>query len=211
MKLQKIGGFSSIVSAFLMVIFLVFILLVFPRLGLVELSDWFDPVKGLDAGRASPTTFFLFNLELILWSIALILIVLALRERMQASAPILMRIAVIGVSITCALWLAAALIVSVGMPSIVSAQDASAFRAMMVVYFGLSNTGDFALGWALLLIGWAALKTKGLPRMLSYFSVLNGVVMIFNFVGGPIIIMISMLLSFVFLLWLGIVLLRSKS
>ena len=211
MKLQKIGGFSSIVSAFLMVIFLVFILLVFPRLGLVELSDWFDPVKGLDAGRASPTTFFLFNLELILWSIALILIVLALRERMQASAPNLMRIAVIGVSITCALWLAAALIVSVGMPSIVSAQDASAFRAMMVVYFGLSNTGDFALGWALLLIGWAALKTKGLPRMLSYFSVLNGVVMIFNFVGGPIIIMISMLLSFVFLLWLGIVLLRSKS
>ena len=210
MKLQKIGGFSSIGSACLMVIFLVFILLVFPRLGLVELSDWFDPVKGLDAGSASPTTFFLFNLELILWSIAYILIVLALRERMQASAPNLMRIAVIGVSITCALWLAAGLIGIVGMPSIVSAQDASAFRAMMGVYFGLSTAGDFALGWALLLIGWAALKTKGLPRMLSYFSVLNGVVMIFDFVGQPI-MMVSMLLSIVFYLWLGIVLLRSKS
>ena len=193
-----------------MVIFLVFILLVFPRLGLVELSDWFDPVKGLDAGSASPTTFFLFNLELILWSIAFILIVLALRERMQASAPNLMRIAVIGVSITCALWLAAVLIVTVGMPSIVSAQDASAFRAMMVVYFGLSTAGDFALGWALLLIGWAALKTKGLPRMLSYFSVLNGVVMILDFVGQPI-MMVGMLLSIVFFLWLGIVLLQSKN
>jgi hypothetical protein len=193
-----------------MVIFLVFILLVFSRLGLVGPSDWIDPVKCLDARSASPTTFFLFNLVVILWSIALILIVLALRERMQASAPNLMRIAVIGVSITCALWLAAGLIGIVGMPSIVSAQDASAYRAMMGVYFGLSTAGDHALGWALLLIGWAALKTKGLPRMLSYFSVLNGVVMILDFVWQPI-MMVSMLLSIVFSLWLGIVLLQSKN
>jgi len=210
MKLQKIGGFGSIVSAFLMVIFLVFLLVVFPRLGLVELSDWFDPVKGLDAGSASPTTFFLFNLEVILWSIAFILIVLALRERMQASAPNLMRIAVIGVSIACALWLAAGLIGIIGMPSIVSAQDASAFRAMMGVYFGMSTAGDFAMGWALLLIGWAALKTKGLPQMLSYFSVLSGVVMILDFVVHPL-MLVSLMLGVVFCLWLGIVLLRSKS
>ena len=211
MKLQKIGGFGSIGSAFLLAVFLVFLLLVFPRLGLVEPSDWYDPVRGLDAGSASPTTFFLFNLVVILWSIALILVVLALRERMQASAPNLMRIAVIAVSITCALWLAAGLIVIVGISSIVSAQDASAFRVMMVMYFGLSTAGDFALGWALLLIGWAALKTKGLPRILSCFSVLIGVVLIINFVVHHPLMMVSMLLSIVFFLWLGIVLLRSKS
>lgn len=210
MKLQKIGGFGSIANAILLVIFLVILLLVFPHLGLVGPSDWNDPVKGIDAGSASPITFFLLNLERILWSIAFILIVLALRERMQASAPTFIRIAVIGVSITCALWLAAGLIGIVGMPSIVSAKDASAFRAVMAMSFGLNTAADHALGWALLLIGWAALKTRGLPRILSYFSVLKGVVMILEFAVQPL-MFVGMLLGIVFYPWLGIVLLRSKS
>ena len=209
MKLQKIGGFGSIGSAFLCAICLVILLLVFPRLGLVEPRDWNDPVKGFDAGSASPITFFILNLEFILWSIAFILIVMALRERMQASAPTLMRIVVIGVSITCALWLAAGLIGIIGMPSIVSAKDASAFRAVMAMSLGLSTAGDTALGWALLLIGWAALKTKGLPRILSYFSILKGVVMILEFAVQPL-MLVGLLLGIVFYPWLGIVLLRSK-
>lgn len=98
----------------------------------------------------------------------------------------------------------------VGMPSIVSAKDASAFRAVMAMSLGLSTAGDTALGWALLLIGWAALKTKGLPRILSYFSVLKGVVMILEFAVQPLMI-VGLLLGIVFYPWLGIVLLRSKS
>ena len=116
MKLQKVGGSGSIGTAILLVIALVIMLFVFPHLGLVGPSDWFDPVKGLNAASTSPITFFLFNLVNILWSIAVILIVLALRERMQASAPNLMRIALIGVSIACALWLSGGLIGIVGMP-----------------------------------------------------------------------------------------------
>jgi len=73
MKLQKIGGIGSIASAILCAICLVFFLLVFPRLGLVGPSDWIDPVKDIAAWSASPITFFLFNLEFILWSIAFIL------------------------------------------------------------------------------------------------------------------------------------------
>jgi len=210
MKLQKIGGFGSIGSAFLCAIYLVILLLVFPSLGLVGPSDWNDPVKGLDAGSASPITFFLLNLESILWSIAFILIVLALRERMQASAPNLMRIAVIGVSITSALSLAAGLIGIVGMPSIVSAKDASAFRAVMAMFFGLITAADHALGWALLLSGWAALKTAKLPKILSYGLVIKGVVMILEFTAQPL-TLVGLLLGIVFWPWLGIVLLRSKS
>jgi len=210
MKLQKVGGFGSIGTAILLVIALVIMLFVFPHLGLVGPSDWFDPVKGLNAASTSPITFFLFNLVNILWSIAVILIVLALRERMQASAPNLMRIALIGVSIACALWLSGGLIGIVGMPSIVSAKDVSAYRAAMGVLFGLFSTGDHAMGWALLLIGWAALRTGGLPRILSYFSVLKGIFMILQFVAQPLMV-VEMLLGIVFYLWLGIVLLRSKS
>jgi hypothetical protein len=210
MKLQKIGGFGSIASALLSAIFLVFLLFLLPRLGLVGPSDWIDPVKCIAAGSASPITFFLLNLEYIFWSIAFILIVLALRERMQTSAPNLMRIALIGVSISCALWLAAGLINIVGMPSIVSAKDASAYRAVWGVYFGLSIAGDHALGWVLLLIGWAALKTRGLPRILSYLSVLLGIIGILEFAVQPF-MFVFLFLGIVWGLWLGVVLLRSKA
>jgi hypothetical protein len=210
MKLQKIGGFASIVSAVVCAICLVFLLLVFPLLGLVGPSDWIDPVKEIAAGSASPITFFLFNLEYILWSITLILIVLALRERMQASAPNLMRIVVIGASISCALWLATGLIAIVGTPSIVSAKDVSANRAVMGVFLGLSNAGDHALGWVLLLIGWAALKTRGLPRILSYLSVLAGIIGILQFAVQPL-VFATLFLGIVWGLWLGVVLLRSKA
>jgi hypothetical protein len=59
MKLQKIGGFGSIGSAFILAIFLVIVGLVFPRLGLVGPSDRMDPIKGIDAESASPISFFL--------------------------------------------------------------------------------------------------------------------------------------------------------
>jgi len=210
MKLQKIGGYGSIGNAILLVIALVIIFIVAPRLGLVGQSDWNDPVKNLDAMSTSPITFFILDLETILCSIAYILIVLALRERMQASAPNLIRIAVIAVSITCALWLATGLIGIVSMPSIVSAKDASAFRAVKAMHFGLGTAGYFGLGWTLLLIGWAALKTRGLPRILSYLSVLAGIVGILEFAVQPL-MFVALLLGIVWGLWLGVVLLQSKS
>jgi hypothetical protein len=210
MKLQKIGGVGSIGSAFLAAIYLVFFLLVFPSLGLVGPSDWIDPTKCIAAWSASPITFFLLNLGFILLSIAFIMIVLALRDRMQASAPNLMRIAVIGVSISCALWLAGGLIGIIGMPSIVSAKDASAYRAVMGVYLGLSIAADHALGWVLLLIGWAAVKTSGLPRILSYLSVLVGIVGILEFAVQPF-MFVFLFLGIIWGLWLGVVLLRSKA
>ena len=210
MKLQRIGGVSSIGSAFLCAIYLVFFFLVFPRLGLVRPSDWIDPVKNFAAWSASPITFFLINLEFILWTIAFVLIVLALRERMQTTAPNVIGIVVIGISIACALWLAVGLIGIVGMPSIVSAKDASAYRAVMGVYLGLSIAADHALGWVLLLIGWAALKTRVLPRILSYLLILYGIVAIFEFAVHPF-MFVGVILGIIWGVWLGVVLLRSKA
>ena len=210
MKLQKIGGFGSIGSAFLVAIFLVIVGLVFPRLGLVGPSDRMDPIKGIAAESASPITFFLLNLVLILCGIAFVLIILALRERMQANAPNVMRLALIGVSIAFALWLASGLIGIVGMRPIVSAKDASAYRALIGVYFGLVIAGDHAVGWALLLIGWAALKIRALSQILSYLSVLVGIVFILDFAAKPL-MPVSLFLCILWNVWLGVVLLRSKS
>jgi hypothetical protein len=209
MKLQKIGGYGSLGSVLVTAIFLAIVLLVFPRLGLVGPSDRMDPIKGIDAGSASPLPFFLLNLDFILWAMSIIPISLALRERMQSGAPNLMGLAVIGVSIAYAFLFASGIIGIVGMPSIISAKDAAAYRSFIGVYFGLVIAGDHAVGWSLLLIGWAALKTKSLPRILSYLSILIGIIMILEFVVLPF-MMLSLFLWVIWSFWLGVVLLRGK-
>ena len=189
---------------------MVIIAFVFPRLGLVGPADRMDPIKGMNAESASPITFVLFNLDLILWGMAFVLIILALRERMQPKTPNLMRLAVIGVSTTYAAMLATGLIGILGMPSIVTAKDASAYRAFMGIYFGLMVLGDHAAGWAVLLSGWAALKTRSLSRIFGYFSVLVGIVFIIEFAAKPL-MPVSLVLSIIWGVWLGAVLLRSKT
>lgn len=209
MRAQKLGGFASIVSAFTIVIFLVIVGLVFPRLGLVGPSDRMDPLKGIAAESASPIAFLILNLDLVLCGIAFIVIVLALRERMEAKVPNVMKLAVIGVSIASALWLASGFLAIVGIPSTVSVKDASAYRALIGVWFGLVVAGDHAVGWALLLIGWAALKTRDLPRILSYLSVIVGIVFMLDFAAKPL-MPASLVLCILWNLWLGVVLLRNK-
>ncbi len=210
MKLQKIGGVASIGFACLCAIFLVFHLVVFPRLGLVGSSDWIDPVKINAAWNTSPITFVLFNFVPILFSIALILIALALRERMQAGVPNLMQIVFIGVSIACALLLAAAIIEITVSPTIASAQNLSTRRAVTAMYLGLIFAGDHAMGWVLLLIGWAALKTRGLPRILSYLTMLYGIVLALEFAVHPF-MDVGVILGIIWGVWLGVVLLRSEA
>jgi hypothetical protein len=209
-KLQKIGGVGSIGFACLCAIFLVFHLLVFPRLGLVGESDWIDAVKINAAWSTSPITFVLFNFVPILFSIALIVIALALRERMQAGVPNLMQIVVIGVSIACALLLAAAIIEITVSPTIASAQNLPTRRAVTAMYVGLIFAGDHAMGWVLLLIGWAALKTRGLPRILSYLTMLYGIVLALEFAVHPF-MNVGVIVGIIWGVWLGGVLLRSKA
>jgi hypothetical protein len=209
-KLQKIGGVGSIGFACLCAIFLVFHLLVFPRLGLVGESDWIDAVKINAAWSTSPITFVLFNFVPILFSIALIVIALALRERMQAGVPNLMQIVVIGVSIACALLLAAAIIEITVSPTIASAQNLPTRRAVTAMYVGLIFAGDHAMGWVLLLIGWAALKTRGLPRILSYLTMLYGIVLALEFAVHPF-MNVGVIVGIIWGVWLGGVLLRSKT
>ena len=216
MKLQKIGGYASIVNGLLTLLLLMILILIFPRLGLVEPSDWIDPVKGINACIKSPATFFLWDLDFILWGITLVLMALALRERMETESPNLMRLVVIGASISATLCLSYGLIGIVGFPPIVSAKDISAFRAMFGVTFGLSIAGDHASGWALLLSGCAALKTGKLSRLLAYLLILTGIVWILEFfscghsIYGPL-VAVGLLVTFVSEVWLGIVLLQNRS
>src|SRR4030042_6082329 len=212
MKLQRIGGLAAVVYALLLVFFLVVVAVLFPRLGLVGPGDWgdFDPVKNITARTDSPSTFFSLDLGFLLLGIASILFVLALRERMEADTPNIMQIALIGASIACALYIAHGLIEIVGFPSIITAKDASALRAGMAVTLGLGIAGSHALGWAFLLSGCAALKTAALPKMLACLLILNGIISIIVFAVPPV-MLVGTIAAIVSSLWLGAVLLRSRT
>lgn len=209
MNLQRVGGFASVVNTFLGLVFLIILVVVFPHLGFVGSSDWNDPVKGIAAWTSSYGPFFSFNIDYILMSIASLLTILALQDRMQAGAPTLMRIAVIVTAIACALWVAAGFVPISGKPLIISSNDTSAYRAVMCVFLGLSNAGDHVFGWACLVTGWAALRTRKLSRILIFFLMLEGFVFIFDFCSMPI-ALVAVVFYIIISLWLGVVLLRSN-
>jgi hypothetical protein len=129
---------------------------------------------------------------------------------MQAGVPNLMQVVVIGVSIAGALLLASALIQITVSPAIASAQNLSNRRAVTAICLGLLFAGDHALGWVLLLIGWAALKTKELSRILSYLLMLYGIIVILEFAVYPF-MFVGVILGIIWGVWLGVVLLRSKA
>jgi hypothetical protein len=62
----------------------------------------------------------------------------------------------------------------------------------------------------LLLIGWAALKTKELSRILSYLLMLYGIIVILEFAVYPF-MFVGVILGIIWGVWLGVVLLRSKA
>lgn len=210
MKLQKIGGIASLGLSFFVVIIFATYIFMLPRLGLITPEDWHDPVKAFNAWSASPATFYITFLAFLLTALAFIPVMMAIRERMQTDAPNLIRIAVIGVSIGCALWLLWALIGIIGLPLVIRTSDASAYRAVEALFQCAGSAGEHALGWALLLIGWAALKTRTLPRMLSYLCVFKGVVMILK-IAVTVFGAVGLILGIVLYPWLGIVLLRTKN
>jgi hypothetical protein len=211
MKLQKLGGYASIVLICALVVAIGIAALTLPRLGLSLSGTVTDPAKVMAAYEASPITFRVLQPFGILVAMVFVVVPLTLQERMRAKAPNLTRLAVIAASVASALLLANVISGTSGMLSIASTKDISAYRAFTLVQNGLGSAAGNAWGWALLLIGWAALRTNALPRILSYIIVACGVIAIIQFVAQPLPNVVSLLvglLNAIGAVWLGVALIR---
>jgi hypothetical protein len=211
MKLQKLGGFASIILVCAGLVAIGIAALTLPRLGLSLFGTVTDPVKVMAAYEASPITFRALQPFGLLFPIVFVVVALTLQERMRGKAPNVTRLAVIAASVSAALFLANTLSGTSGMLSIASTKDISAYRAFRLVQNGLSSAAFNAWGWALLLIGWAALKTNALPRLLSSIIVVCGAIAIISFAVQPIPDSVSLfigLLNAAGAVWLGVVLIR---
>jgi hypothetical protein len=206
MKLQKVGGWASLIYVCAWIAYVGIEGFIVPRLGL-SLLGGDGPVKEMAVYEASPTIFHVVQLSMLLNGFLFVLVALALQERMRSTAPNLMGLTVIAASVAFALMLADIIIGFSGVASIVSAKDVSAWRAGDVVRAGLGSTGGNAWGWALLSIGWAAITTRKLPRILSWIILVDGVMTIIQFALWQI-QPAAILLLLISMFWLGIVLLR---
>lgn len=97
MKLQRLGGYAAIASAF-------------AYIGIRRLGDWSDPAKMMPAISAAPAKFYL---DTLLWMASIILfltVIIVLHERMQANAPYLTRLTLIAASTSTAMAIAESII-----------------------------------------------------------------------------------------------------
>lgn len=213
MKLQKIGGYASIVLVCVVVAALMGALSIYSRYGFAEPGARFNPANVMTIYADSPIGARLSSLIGILIGVLLLLIALALQERMKAKAPNLMCLAVIAASVSCALYLTITISSTISLASMLDARDISVYRVALVIFAGLRSAASHAWGWALLLSGWAALKTNALPRTLSYIILLCGVMAIIRYIlppfPNPFGLMVA-LLSAIGMLWLGVVLIRKS-
>lgn len=211
--LQKFGGIAALLMAISHLIGIVIFLVFLDYLSIT------DPAQKVALNIENQMVIFSTNLLMyVFFGFALIVLSLALYERMKSGAPALMQVAVAvgiiwaGSLIASGMVANAGLATSVGLYAKDPTQAVLVFQGIEAVTNGLGNANGEILGGPLtLLISLAALRTGGLPKGLGILGVLVGAVGIITII--PLLNALTGLFGLgqiVWFVWLGIVLLRSN-
>jgi len=212
MNLQKMGGVAALYEAAAYVVGMVGFLFV------VDVSGVVDPVQRVALMVDNQT--FLSILHLIVYvvfGVFLVVLSLALYERLKAGSPAMAQTATVFGLIWAGLVIASGTLFNVGMGAVVDlygqdpSQAATVWLAINSVFEGLSGI-EFVGGVWILLVSWAALRAGRLPKVLNYLGVVIGVAGILSFIPAlaELLIYIFALGQIVWFVWLGIVLLRTS-
>jgi hypothetical protein len=210
--LQKMGGIAALYAGAAYIVAMVGFLLI------VDVSGVVDPVQKV--ALMADNQAFLSIMHLItyqVWALFLVVLALALYERLKAGSPAIMQTATaIGMIWACVV-IASGMIHNIGMENVVDlhgtdpAQAGTVWLAIESVFGGIGGENEILGGVWVLLISWAALRAGGLPRALNYLGVVIGVAGIFSaFPGLRDVGMIFGVVQIVWFIWLGIVMLRSS-
>lgn len=94
---------------------------------------------------------------------------------------------------------------AIGLPDLTVINRSNALAAG-----GMLSTSAYAAGWAMVLWGIAALKTKRLPIVLSWIQIVTGILFALTVWIGPITGPFSFIGMLIWSIWLGVFLLRVK-
>jgi hypothetical protein len=210
--LQKSGGIATLYMAISHLIGLVIFIAVLDYLNIT------DPAQKLALTVEKQSVIFSTNLLMyVFFGFALIVLSLALYERLKSGAPALMQVAAAIGIIWAGSLIASGMAANAGLATIVAlyakdpTQAALTFQAIESITNGLGNANGEILGgiWTLL-VSLAALRTGGLPRVLNILGLSVGAVGIITIIPA-----LNALTGFfglgqiVWFVWLGILLLRS--
>ena len=212
--LQKFGGFAALYQAAAYLIGLVLFLVVLQSPGIT------DPAKRVALLIEQQMVIFSTNLLMyVFFGVFLIVLALALYDRLRAGAPALMQVGTALGIIWAGSLIASGMVSNAGIDPVVAlyatdpAQAALTWQGIETVASGLGNgNGEILGGLWTLLVGVSALRTGGLPKGLSILGLLVGAVGIISiFPGLTGLVGIFGLGQLIWFVWLGIGLLRGTS
>jgi len=212
--LQKSGGFAALYLAVAYLIGMVLFLVV------LDYPSITDPAQKVALLAGKQMVIFSTNLLMyVFFGVFLIILSLALYDRMKSGAPALIQAATALGIIWAGSLIASGMVSNAGITPVVAlyakdpAQAALAWQGIEAVANGLGNGNGEILGglWALL-VSLAALRAGGLPKGLNILGLLVGAVGIVSLIPGLTDTMTGVfgLSQIIWFVWLGIVLLRSN-
>jgi len=213
-NLQKFGGFAALYLAVAYLIGMVLFLVV------LDYRSMTNPAERVTLLVEKQMVIFSTNLIMyVFFGVFLIVLSLALYDRLKSGAPAIIQVATVVGIIWAGSLIASGMVANAGIDPVVAlyvkdpAQASLAWQGIESVANGLGNGNGEILGglWALL-VSVSALRTGGLSKVLSILGMLVGAVGIISIIPG-----LTSLLTGVFgasqiiwFIWLGIVLLRSN-
>ncbi|MFC2023188.1 DUF4386 family protein [Chloroflexota bacterium] len=210
-NLQKMGGVAALYEAAAYVVGMVGFLLV------ADVSGVADPVQKVALMVDNQAFLTIMHLIVyVVWGVFLVVLALALYERLKAGSPAMAQTATAFGLIWAGLVIASGTLYNVGMGTVVdlyakdAAQAATVWLAIDSVYQGLSGVEIVGGTW-MLLISWAALRGGGFPKALAYLGMVVGVAGLLTAV--PVLEMLAFVFGLgqiVWFVWLGFVMLRNR-
>ena len=210
-SLQKWGGAAALYEA------LAYIIGFVGFMAVVNVGGSADPLQEVAAIVENQGLLSILHLIVyVAWGAALVVLTLALHERLQGNKSALARTATAFGIIWAVLVIASGMIYNVGMETAVSLyaqnpeQAATVWLAIESVFNGLGGGVEVVGGIWVVLLSVAALRNGGLPRAFNTFGLLVGVAGLVTVVPalGEIGGMVFGLTQIVWFAWLGIAMLR---
>lgn len=211
--LQKFGGFAALYLAIAYLIGIVLFLVV------LDYPSITDPAQKVTLLIEKQMVIFSTNLFLyVFFGVFLIVLMLALYDRLKSGAPAIMQVATAIGIIWAGSLIASGMVSNAGISPVVAlyakdpAQAALTWQVIESVASGLGNgNGEILGGLLTLLVSLAALRTGGLPKGLNILGLLVGAVGIITILPGLTdLVGVFGLSQLIWFVWLGIVLLRSN-
>ncbi|MCL4302556.1 MAG: DUF4386 family protein [Anaerolineae bacterium] len=210
-NLQKMGGVAALYEAAAYVLGMMFFIFI------VDYAGVANPVQKVALLEDNQAIMYMMTLLIyVVFGVFLVVLALALYERLKAGSPAMMQVATAFGLIWAGVVIASGMIFNIGMGVVIElygadpAQAATVWLAIDSVIEGLGGGVEILGGLWLLLLSWAALRVGELPKALNYLGVAIGVAGILSTVpalgelGG----LVFGLGQIVWFVWVGVILVR---